>query len=135
MLTGSAGVGKTSILRQLEALGFATVAEAATASPPRRRVGTLGLGTRASFIDTVVAAQRRAHVDATTTGIQFHDRSPICSHALATWLELPISTDPLTELDRIADQLLYDKHVFFVRNLGLCEQSAARQIGFADSLE
>jgi hypothetical protein len=41
----------------------------------------------------------------------------------------------LTELDRIADQLLYDKHVFFVRNLGFCEQSAARQIGFADSLE
>lgn len=38
------------------------------------------------------------------------------------------------ELERIASEGIYERQVFFVRNLGFCEPTAARRISFEESL-
>lgn len=63
-----------------------------------------------------------------------YDRSPICTYALSTYLGLPISSALAAEMDRIAAEQVYQRRVFFVRNLGFCEPTTARRITFADSL-
>ncbi|MFF7634973.1 AAA family ATPase [Kitasatospora sp. NPDC008050] len=68
-------------------------------------------------------------------GIRFHDRSPVCTHALSVFQGRPVSPVLAAELDRITREGVYQPQVFFVRNLGFCEPTAARRISFADSLD
>lgn len=70
-----------------------------------------------------------------TKRIQFYDRSPICTHALATHLGYPISPTLSAEIDRITSAQTYERQVFFIRNLGFVEPTAARRISYADALE
>ncbi|MDP9869914.1 MULTISPECIES: AAA family ATPase [Streptosporangium] len=137
ILTGTPGAGKTTILRSLAALGYATVEEAATAVIADGQArGDAEPWTRPSFIDKVVALQRRRQLRPVITAppVQFFDRSPVCTHALSTYAGQPISSALSAEIDRITREKIYDRHVFFVRNLGFCEQTAARRISFEDSL-
>ncbi|MEU8267483.1 AAA family ATPase [Sphaerisporangium sp. NPDC049002] len=136
IITGTPGAGKTTILRHLEALGHSVVDEAATtviASEQAR--GETEPWADASFIDKVLAVQRHRQTDSPATDIQFYDRSPICTHALATYLGYPISPALSAEIERITGEGVYERHVFFVRNLGFCEPTTARRISFEDSLE
>lgn len=145
VLTGTPGAGKTTILRALGTLGYRTVAEAATvviATAQDR--GVAEPWTDSDFLDTVVAEQRRRQESAGSSPnsagsspntVQFHDRSPICTHALSVFLGHPISTALRAEIDRVIEKSVYQRQVFFVRNLGFCEPSAARRITFAQSLE
>ncbi|MGP4095389.1 AAA family ATPase [Nonomuraea sp. KM90] len=139
ILTGTPGSGKTTILRGLAALGYATVEEAATAVIADEQArGVAEPWTRPSFIDTIVTLQRRRQlrpaVTTTTPAVQFFDRSPICTYALSTHIGHPISPALSAEIDRITREQVYDRHVFFVRNLGFCEPTEARRISFEDSL-
>ncbi|WP_436789066.1 ATP/GTP-binding protein [Yinghuangia sp. YIM S10712] len=136
VLTGTPGAGKTSILRGLARLGHSVVEEAATTVIARAQgQGDDEPWTRPSFIDEVVNLQRRRQLAAPGTDhAQVFDRSPLCTLALATYLERPVSPALAAELERITSQRIYERQVFFVRNLGFCETTSARRITFEESL-
>lgn len=137
ILTGAPGAGKTSILRLLQSQGHSVVDEAATAVIAREQAqGEAEPWAQASFIDKVVGLQKdRQTRSADTTTMQFYDRSPICTHALSTYLGYPVSATLSAEISRITREQIYQRHVFFIRNLGFCEPTAARRISFEDSLD
>ncbi|WP_019063420.1 ATP/GTP-binding protein [Streptomyces prunicolor] len=136
VLTGTPGAGKTSILRGLGDLGYGVVEEAATAVIAQAQArGEDEPWTRASFLDEIVVLQHRRQLAALAAGpVQVFDRSPICTHALATYLGWPVPRSLTAELERIASEGIYERQVLFVRNLGFCEPTAARRIGFQESL-
>ncbi|WP_165759378.1 ATP-binding protein [Mycobacterium decipiens] len=138
ILTGTPGAGKTSILRGLDALGHSVVGEAATDVITHRQAhGEREPWNRASFVDDIVTVQRQRQIapNLPTTGILVFDRSPVCTHALAVHLGLPVSPALSAELERITTERVYERQVFFIRNLGFCEPTAARRIGFQDALK
>ncbi|WP_030899001.1 AAA family ATPase [Streptomyces sp. NRRL F-5126] len=137
VLTGTPGAGKTSILRRLAELGHEVVEEAATSVIARSQArGVDEPWTRASFIDEIVAMQRQRQLETavTTSPVQVYDRSPVCTHALATYLGWPVSRALAAELERITSMDVYERQVLFVRNLGFCEPTAARRISYHESL-
>jgi predicted ATPase len=137
VLTGAPGSGKTAIIRQLEMEGFGVVEEAATdVIALAQAQGIAEPWMDGAFIDSVADLQRRRQVRAACQAdeIQFHDRSVICTVALATYLEHPVSAMLSHELERIQKQALYEKTVFFVRNLGFVAPTAARRISFEETL-
>src|SRR5690242_7356462 len=116
VLTGTPSAGKTSILRCLSELGYGVVEEAATAVIARTQaLGEDQPWTRASFIDEIVALQRERQL-AATGSVQVFDRSPVCTHALTTYLGWPVSPALAAELERITSEGVYEKQVLFVRN-------------------
>jgi len=137
ILTGTPGSGKTAILRLLEHLGHSVVEEAASAVIARMLAQCQAEPwAHPSFIDAIVALQRQRQQRAASseTEVQFYDRSPICTHALAVHLGRPITARLSAELDRITGESTYERQVFFIRNQGFCEPTAARRISFEDSL-
>ena len=138
ILTGTPGCGKTSIIRSLEVSGYAVVEEAATDIIALRQAqGIAEPHTQASFIDHIVnlQKQRQMQVADLASKVQFYDRSPICTYALAVWLNFPISATLANEMARIEKEQIFQKQVFFIENLGFCEPTAARRISFEDSLK
>ncbi|MFC8452633.1 ATP-binding protein [Kitasatospora sp. NPDC057223] len=137
ILTGTPGAGKTSVIRELAALGHRVVEEAATDVIAREQArGEREPWTAPSFVDSVVALQRERQTAPVADGtrVQFYDRSPICTHALSRYLGLPVTPALAAETDRITREEVYRRQVFFVRNLGFCEPTAARRISFQESL-
>lgn len=137
IITGAPGAGKTAIIRQLELDGFGVVEEAATdviAAAQAR--GTAEPWTDPSFIDVVADLQKGRQIRASyqPDDVQFHDRSIICTAALAVYLGYKFSTLLTTELDRIQKEAIYENHVFLIRNLGFVTPTEARRISFEESL-
>jgi predicted ATPase len=137
ILTGAPGSGKTAILRQLELDGFSVVEEAATdfiAAAQTR--GIKEPWKQPSFIDAIAALQRDRQLRAVHNAgkIQFHDRSAVCTVALARYLGYPISPLLAEELERIQIQFIFENPVFFVRNLGFITNTDARRITFEETL-
>jgi predicted ATPase len=64
----------------------------------------------------------------------FFDRSPVCTLALSRYAGLAPSALLRAEIDRLLAERHYERTVFFVRNQGFVEPTAARRISFADSL-
>ena len=69
-----------------------------------------------------------------TDEIQFHDRSAICTAALAAYLGYPLGDTLLRELKRIETEAIYQRRVFFIQNLGFVTPTEARRISFAEAL-
>ena len=136
ILTGAPGCGKTSILRSLELAGYTVIEEAATDIIALRQAqGIAEPWTHPSFIDDITNLQKLREMRiADASGVQFYDRSPICTYALAVWLGFPISKTLADEMERIKKEQIFEKQVFFIGNLGFCEPTAARKISFEDSL-
>lgn len=135
VLTGTPGAGKTAILRALADRGHTVVEEAATDVIARAQAaGEAEPWTRASFIDEVITLQRQRQLASAEAAIQIYDRSPICTHALATYLGHPVSQTLAAELDRITSQAIYHPQVLVIRNLGFCEPTPARRITVEESL-
>jgi predicted ATPase len=137
ILTGAPGSGKTAILRQLELNGHAIVEEAATdVIALRHALGYPEPWRSPDFADDILALQlRRQHAAPTgARGATFFDRSPICTLALSRHLGRAASRDLLEEVKRLAAQHLYERMVFFVRNQGFVQATAARRISFEDAL-
>jgi predicted ATPase len=137
VLTGAPGAGKTALIRQLELEGFSVVEEAATDLIALEQAqGIAEPWNRPSFIDSVVNLQRRRQVGASREPckVQFHDRSVICTLALAVYLGHPVSSVLARELERVKAEAIYQKRVFFIRNLGFITPTEARRISFEDTL-
>ncbi len=152
ILTGTSGAGKTAILRQLEMDGFSVVEEAASdVIVLQQAQGVTEPWTRSSFIDSIVDLQRQRQVRASYAPeevqfnevqfnevqfneVQFHDRSVICTAALAVYLGYPVSSTLARELERIQTESIFQKCVFFIRSLGFITPTPARRITFAESL-
>src|ERR1700735_1397819 len=131
VLTGAPGSGKTSIIRQLELDGFSVVEEAATdVIALQQAQGIAEPWMHASFIDTVADLQKSRQLRASfeQAHIQFHDRSAICTAALALYLGYPVSDSLSRELERIKSEAIFQQRVFFIRNLGFITHTEARRI-------
>jgi predicted ATPase len=139
ILTGAPGSGKTAILRKLETLGYLVVEEAATdVIALENALGRDEPWQEPGFTDKIVALQRqrreRALADRDGRTV-FFDRSPVvCKLALSRYLGFAPSHLLAREVDRVRSEGFYEKTVFFIRNQGFVQATAARRISFADSL-
>lgn len=138
ILTGAPGAGKTAVLRMLETLGYAVVEEAATdVIALEQALGHAEPWAEDGFIDKIVALQRRRRkvvLAAAKSETVFFDRSAICTLALARFLNVAVPPALTREIDRLLTAGTYEKTVFFIRNLGFVEPTAARRISYANSL-
>jgi len=66
--------------------------------------------------------------------IEFYDRSPVCTLALARYADYEPPTVLSAELDRIIEQGICQRQVFFIWPIGFIEPTAARRISYQDSL-
>jgi predicted ATPase len=150
ILTGAPGSGKTSILRILAARGYPVIAEAATdvISAEQAR-GVDEPWQDPAFIDKIIELQRSRQVDRPrqldqpsqldqhrdgTGPVEFYDRSPACTQALAAYSGYEPSAVLTAELARIIEHSIYQRRVFFIRPLGFIEPTAARRISYSESL-
>ncbi|HEX3490460.1 MAG TPA: AAA family ATPase [Streptosporangiaceae bacterium] len=137
ILTGAPGCGKTSILAALRDRGYAVVPEAATDVIARQQArGVDEPWTRPGFIDQIVALQhaRQLEADETGTAVQLYDRSPVCTLALARYLDRPVTSSLADEIKRLTEQQIFQRPVFFVRPIGFITPTSARRISYAESL-
>lgn len=136
VLTGAPGAGKTAVVRALSELGHEVVPEAATdviAAQQAQGGGEPWLDP--AFTDRIATLQRDRQRAAPRGGIQFYDRSPVCTLALARYLGHPAGPALTAELERIAREGVYQRRVFLIRPLGFITPTAARRISYAESLE
>jgi predicted ATPase len=125
------------VLRLLESRGHLVVEEAATdVIALEHALGHDEPWAVPEFIDAIVALQRQrqTRLAARATATVFFDRSPVCTLALSRFLGFAPSPLLAAELARIAAARIYHPAVFFVRNLGTIEPTAARRISYQDSL-
>ena len=137
ILTGTPGSGKTSILHALKSQGYRVVEEAATDINKWEHMrGNLEPWRHPGFIDAIVHLQRQRQLEATMEpdGLQWYDRSPVCTLALSRHLGKPPSACLLEELERIEREGIYQKQVFFIENLGFCQPTEVRKITFEECL-
>lgn len=136
IITGAPGAGKTAIIRQLELDGFSVVEEAATdVIAAAQSQGTIQPWTHPSFIDAIATLQRdrQSRASYQRDEVQFHDRSVVCTAALAVYLGHPFSPVLVSELERIKKEATYENRVFFIRNLGFITPTEARRISFEET--
>ena len=134
VLTGTPGSGKTALLRRLELDGHIVVEEAATdVIALCRAYGRSEVWNDSGFHDDILALQRRRAAAVRPAGDRtvIFDRSPVCTLALSRYAGVAASPE-LTAA--AADEVAYGPVVFFVRNLGFVEPTAARRIGLDDAL-
>ncbi|MDP3532510.1 MAG: AAA family ATPase [Alphaproteobacteria bacterium] len=137
IITGTPGCGKTSIISALEKQGHAIVHEAATdIIACEQKLGNERPWEQTSFIDKIIDLQKHRQIlaDNVSSSIQFYDRSPICTYALAKYLNVGSSEVLLKEIERIQSNKIYENKVFFIENLGFCTPTDARKISFEESL-
>src|SRR5215831_1179609 len=137
VVTGAPGAGKTAIIRELEWDGFSVVEEAATdVIAALHSRGIMEPWNQTSFLDQITTLQRDRQIQASCRPdqIQFHDRCAVCTAALAAYLRYPVSTLLAAELERVGNDAIYQKQVFFIRNLGFITNTDARRITFEETL-
>lgn len=137
ILTGAPGSGKTSILRVLAATGYAVVVEAATdVNVARLAAGDTEPWTDPMFIERIALLQRERSQEPVSPGAtaQVHDRSAVCTLALARHLGRPVPPVLAAEIARVTEAGYFDRRVFFVRPLGYLQPTEVRRINYEESL-
>ncbi|MEM8697282.1 MAG: AAA family ATPase [Pseudomonadota bacterium] len=133
ILTGAPGAGKTTIIRLLAGQGFDTVPEAATDIIAHDQMKGIGEPwTCPGFVDAIARLQEK-RIDMAAGAVQFHDRSPVCTYALARHLGVPVPAALERLLDRIAGGRIFQPRVFFVESLDVIEHTPARRISIEDA--
>lgn len=138
VLTGAPGAGKTVVGHALRERGYVVVTEAATeVITDKQAHGVEEPWQREDFLDNIVRLQRQRQVEPISSQIvvQVYDRSPLCTLALARYLQRPITPLLAQEVARVIDERVYEQSVFFVRPLGFVVLTGARRISYRDSLQ
>ncbi|MBW8309585.1 MAG: AAA family ATPase [Candidatus Paracaedibacteraceae bacterium] len=138
ILTGTPGSGKTTLLENLKTYNFNVISEAATDVIAQEQAkGIAEPWTDPSFIDKIVLLQQERYLLSVLCHetVQFFDRSPLCTYALALYLGYPPSSLLLEEIERIQQTHSYERNVFFIENLGFIAKTDARQISFEEALK
>ena len=138
ILTGAPGSGKTSVLAALRDGGYPVVGEAATdVIAIAQQRGSEQPWTEPDFTARIAGLQRARQLAPAPPGavVQFYDRSPVCTLALARYLDHPVPAILAGEVARVVADRVYEREVFLVRPLGFVEPTAARRISYAESLE
>ncbi|MFG1780170.1 AAA family ATPase [Micromonospora sp. NPDC049048] len=136
VLTGAPGAGKTTIVDELRRRGWAVVAEAATDIITAQQArGVAAPWQEAGFVDAVARLQReRREAPGAYASVQVHDRSPLCTLALARYQGRLAGRVLVEEVERVLRDGTYQREVFLVQPLGFVTATAARRIGYAESL-
>jgi predicted ATPase len=137
VLTGAPGAGKTTLLRTLAGRGHDVVAEAATDVVATLLRDGVADPTRVPDFTARIAVlqrERRLAADRRGSAVTLYDRSPVCTLALARWLDHPVPAELREELAEIARDAVYQVPVFWVQPLGRIEATPVRRISYADSL-
>ena len=116
ILTGAPGSGKTSIIKALKNEGYDVIEEAATdVIANEQKLGNNEPWKYPNFIDTIIDLQKEREIltSKLSAEMQFYDRSPICTYALAIYLRFDPTRALLEEIDRIQKNHIYQKNVFF----------------------
>jgi predicted ATPase len=109
------------------------VAEAATDVIAREQGRGVDAPWRSPAFVAAIAGLQRARRSAAPDGaVVFFDRSPVCTLALARYLGHPVPAALAEEV--AAASGAYARDVFLVRPLGFVAPTAARRIGYAESL-
>lgn len=136
ILTGAPGSGKTTLLRALVKRDWSGVAEAATdVIADEQSTGCLEPWLSSDFTSNIVALQRQRQLANSRSCVQFYDRSPVCTLALARYLGQRVPSCLLSEVDRVVQDGVYENDVFLVRPLGFIERTAARRISYPAAVE
>ncbi len=138
IITGTPGCGKTSIIVALKTQGYFVIPEAATdIIAAEQTLGEEQPWLKPNFIDNIIELQKKRQIEADNlpSKIQFYDRSPICTYALAVYLGFEPSAVLMNEIERIQKNNIYEKRVFFLENLGFITNTDARKISFEESLK
>jgi predicted ATPase len=134
VLTGAPGSGKTSLLHALGRRGWDVVPEAATDVIAREQAaGRDEPWLCPDFTAWIVDLQRERQLRAVVAPVQFYDRSPLCTLALARFLGHPVTPALRREVERVARERVYERDVFLVRPLGFVKATAARRITEQDA--
>lgn len=136
-MTGTPGAGKTAVIRQLELDGFSVVEEAATDIIALWQAkGIAEPWTRPDFIDGIVSLQQTRELRSASVSdtVQFHDRSVVCTAALADYLRCPRPESLLQELERLTKQNVFERRVVFLLNLGFVTPTEARRISYEETV-
>lgn len=137
ILAGTPGVGKTTLLRVFDDMGYPVVEEAATDLITRHYThGAEAPWKFPAFIDDIVALQKKRQIEAADVAgdIQFHDRAAICTYALAQYLKFEPSRALLEEIERLERENVFQRDVLFIRPLGFCIPSLVRTISYEETL-
>jgi predicted ATPase len=136
VLTGAPGAGKTSVLHLLRERGWAVIDEAATdVIAEQQAAGLAEPWTVEGFTDAIAGRQRDRQLPPVPEGVQVFDRSPFCTLALARYLGHRVGPGLAAEIDRATQERTYEPSVFLVRPLGFFTPTAARRIGYQESLD
>ena len=140
VLTGAPGAGKTSVLGALQDRGFPVVKEAATdVIGQQQGCGVAEPWQQDDFVDRIVTLQRDRLARPPAAGApgtaEVHDRSVLCTLALARLLGRPVTPLLAAEVARVVAAGVYERAVFFIRPLGFIVPSAARRISYSESLD
>jgi predicted ATPase len=137
VLTGAPGAGKTALAVALRDRGYVIVAEAATdVIADEHAHGIAEPWRNGGFLDDIVRLQRQQQLApiAGDLQVQVYDRSPLCTLALARYLQRPVTPLLAEEVARVIDERIYEPTVFFVRPLGFIAPTPARRISYEESL-
>lgn len=131
ILTGAPGAGKTTTARRLAAAGHTVIAEAATdLITASQAAGIDAPWDDPAFTDQIAALQReRQHrADALPGPVQFFDRSPVCTLAMARFTGHEPGPVLLAELDRITTDRIYQTTVLLFDLLDAITPTNVRRV-------
>jgi len=123
-------------VRSLQERGWAVVEEATEVIASEQVRGVDEPWKAGEFVSKIAALQRERQQQSVPPDVcvQFYDRSPFCTLALALYLWQPVTPALAEEIARVTEEQVYEGVVFFIRPIGFVEPSAARRISYRDSL-
>jgi predicted ATPase len=136
IVSGAPGAGKTVLIRELEWRGHAVVEEAATDFIALMQERGIERPWEApGFIEGITQLQVQRVAGAVIGAVQFHDRSVVCTLALARYLGVAVPEMLERAVEAALAEGRFERRVLFVGLLGFIKPTEARRINLAESIQ